>query len=70
MGDRDAVGAGDRYTQPGPGAGDGGDGEFTAQVRVERAEAVVLAGALGQAEQRGQREHQVRQPERGRWIRG
>ena len=43
-----------------------GGGQFPAEVRVKRAESVALAGPLGQAKERGQREHQVRQPGRGR----
>ena len=41
------------------GAIDRGGGQGTAQVRVERAEAVTLPRPPGQAEQRGEREHQV-----------
>jgi hypothetical protein len=60
MTDRDAVGIGDRYAQAAAGARRGSEREGAAQVRVQRAEAVSLPRSFGQAEQRAQREHQVR----------
>ena len=65
MADRDAVGVGDGDAEGGVRAEGGGGGEGAAQGRVEGAEAVSLAGPLGQAEEGGEREHQVRQRRRG-----
>ena len=62
VGERDAVSVGDGHAEAGPRAGRCGGGEFAAQLGVERAEAVALAGPFGQPEQRGEGEHQVREP--------
>ena len=43
-------------------------GECAAQLRIERAEPVALAGTLSRAEQRCQREHQVCQPRPGSYC--
>jgi len=66
--DGDAVGVGDGDAGLGVRAGGGEGGEVAAQVRVEDAEAVGLAGAVREAEQRGQREDQVRQDRAARRL--
>ena len=63
-----AVGGGDGEADAGAGAGGGEGGEGAAQGGVEGAEAVAFSGALGQAEQGGQRDDPVsgRGPRGGR----
>jgi hypothetical protein len=58
--DGDAVGVGDRDADPAVRAGGGECGKVAAQVRVENAQSVPFAGPVREAEQRGQRENQVR----------
>ena len=67
--DRDAVRIGNGHAQSAVGAPCGCDREFAAQDRVERAEAVTLAGTLSPTEERRQGEHQVCQPWRSRRCR-
>jgi len=60
MADGGAVGVGDRDAYPAVRAGGGEFGKVTAQVRVENTQSVPFAGPFREAEQRGQRENQVR----------
>jgi hypothetical protein len=61
MSDGYTLAVGDRDAEGTVRAGGGEPGEVTAQARVEDTKSVALAGAFGEAKQRGQRESQFRQ---------